>query len=194
MQQPSSARIRWRAVGILVGCAILAAWLFTPLAQAAGDVAMRFVLASGGGVQGASVRLHSVIGATLPGVATNGSVALSNGFLLPPSQAPAAEITVRVGDNFFEPALITVNVGDTVTWVRESGIHSVTADDGSFEQPLGGNWSTFSHTFTQAGTFRYYCEAHGGPNGVGMAGTVIVQGDEPPPGPDHVIYLPVVHR
>ncbi|OUC09224.1 hypothetical protein RY27_04145, partial [Litorilinea aerophila] len=98
MQQPSSARIRWRAVGILVGCAILAAWLFTPLAQAAGDVAMRFVLASGGGVQGASLRLHSVIGPTLPGVATNGSVALSNGFLLPPSPPPAAELTVRVAD------------------------------------------------------------------------------------------------
>ncbi len=187
MQQPSSAQIRRRTIGLLAGCAILAAWLLPLLAQAAGDVAMRFVLASGGDVQGASIRLHSVIGSTLPGTATNGNVALINGFLPPLNQAPAAGITVRVGDNFFEPALITVNVGDTVTWVREIGIHSVTADDGSFEQPLGSNWSTFSHTFTRAGTFRYYCVAHGGLNGVGMAGTVIVQGDEPPPGPEHVI-------
>ena len=29
-------------------------------------------------------------------------------------------------------------------------------------------------TFTTPGTFRYYCQVHGGPNGVGMSGTVTV--------------------
>jgi plastocyanin len=38
--------------------------------------------------------------------------------------------------------------------------HTVTADDGSFDS---GNLSpdkTFSHTFDQAGTFKYHCSLH----------------------------------
>ncbi|RMH35798.1 MAG: endonuclease, partial [Gammaproteobacteria bacterium] len=46
---------------------------------------------------------------------------------------------------------------------------------GSFEQPAGSDWTTFRHTFTQAGEFPYFCSIHGGPGGVGMAGKVIVQ-------------------
>jgi len=81
-----------------------------------------------------------------------------------------------------------VNLGDTVKWVHDSSTvpHSVSADNGSFESGascsfsatascLGAN-ATFSHTFTKAGTFGYYCRIHGGPGGVGMSGTVIVKG------------------
>ena len=44
--------------------------------------------------------------------------------------------------------------------------------DGS---PLAAAWSK-SRTFADAGTFRYYCDVHGAPDGSGMAGTVTVTG------------------
>jgi plastocyanin len=96
--------------------------------------------------------------------------------------------TVEVRDNFFIPDPITIFVGNTVTWVRVEGFHNVRAEDGSFrlgETPdgdPGSTWTTVSHTFTQPGTFRYYCEAHGGPGGGGMAGTIIVLAPDPEPG------------
>jgi plastocyanin len=110
------------------------------------------------------------------------------------SQTPAPTTTpqtslVAVANNFFDPNPIIINVGDTVAWQRTVGFHNVRADDESFrlgENPAGDpgdSWSSVSQTFTQAGTFRYYCEIHGGPGGDGMAGTVIVQAISSTPTP-----------
>jgi plastocyanin len=41
--------------------------------------------------------------------------------------------------------------------------------------PLSAGPKTYTYTFTTAGTYRYYCLAHGDPGGVGMSGTVVVQ-------------------
>lgn len=91
---------------------------------------------------------------------------------------------VDVDDFAFAPISVTVNLGDMVTWVRKGGFHNVRADDNSFI--LGGangapssSWTAVSHKFTQAGAVRYYCQVHGAPNGVGMAGVVLVQGSNP---------------
>jgi plastocyanin len=101
--------------------------------------------------------------------------------LLPIAIAAAAPRTaetknVGIRDNVFEPKMITVNVGDTVVW-KNGGQHehTVTADDGSFNSDDLAPGKEFSHTFTKAGTFAYYCKYHGGPHGVGMSGTVVVQ-------------------
>ncbi len=72
----------------------------------------------------------------------------------------------------------TISVGDTIQWVWVSGVHSTTsgtctttcAEDGIWDSGQGSGM-TFSHTFTQAGTFPYFCEVHGAM----MQGTVIVQ-------------------
>ena len=72
----------------------------------------------------------------------------------------------------------TISVGDTIQWVWVSGIHSTTSgtcttsctEDGIWDSGQGSGM-TFSHTFTQAGTFPYFCEVHGAM----MQGTVIVQ-------------------
>jgi plastocyanin len=122
----------------------------------------------------------------------SGLVALSLAFLagmsalvvgVAPDTASATTHTVSIVEFSFSPSNITINVGDTVKWVHDSSSvqHSVTADDGSFDSSpncpptcLGAN-STFSHTFTKAGTFRYYCRIHGGPGGVGMSGIVTVK-------------------
>jgi plastocyanin len=94
-----------------------------------------------------------------------------------PSQAVAADqtVTATVASQFVPPDL-TIDVGDTVTWNNAGGFHDVAFDDGSFRQPpapSSAGWSV-SRQFTGAGDFLYYCTVHGGPNGVGMAGSVTV--------------------
>lgn len=92
---------------------------------------------------------------------------------------------VQVRDDFFDPAVITITVGQTVTWVWEEdveNIHNVLPDDrrtpGRSGEATEGP-TTYSFTFTEVGAFRYYCQIHGDVNGVGMSGRVIVQAAQP---------------
>lgn len=72
----------------------------------------------------------------------------------------------------FEPATITIHIGDTVTWTNDGMLqHTVTADDGSFDSGLldkGASWSRTS--FDAAGSFGYHCAPH-----PWMKGSVVVQ-------------------
>jgi plastocyanin len=89
----------------------------------------------------------------------------------------AANYTVTAGGGqlAFSPAFLTVNVGDTVTFVNGGGFHNVVADDSSFSiAPSTDPWS-LPVTFNKAGFFRFYCQIHGGPGGTGMAGAITVQ-------------------
>jgi plastocyanin len=97
--------------------------------------------------------------------------------LLSGQLARAATVNVSVGgpDLAFHPATVTINIGDTVVWTNAGGFHNVHADDGSFGNALSGDSWTLSHTFSAAGTVGYHCQEHGLP-GVGMFGTVVVQG------------------
>jgi plastocyanin len=81
-----------------------------------------------------------------------------------------------------------ITLGDTVTWVWTNGHHSTTAAPGQLESWDSGVQNTpftFSHTFSQLGTFNYYCMVHGtstGCRGVGaMSGivTVVLTGSPP---------------
>jgi plastocyanin len=102
----------------------------------------------------------------------------------PAAPALAATVTVTAtGSNQFSPAHVALNVGDTVMWNNGSGFHNVHFDDGSFVQPPSPSSSAWSvsRTFNTVGTFRYYCDAHGGPNGFGMSGTVAVNTGYPRP-------------
>jgi plastocyanin len=99
-----------------------------------------------------------------------------------PAQAQqTAEVTVV--DSDYQPREVTVDTGGTVTWTQVGSLpHSVTADDGTFDShpecggtgDCMGTGDTFAHTFTEPGTYAYYCRVHGGPGGVGMSGTVVV--------------------
>ena len=116
-------------------------------------------------------------------------IALLATFLVPAVPAHAADHTVAAtNSNVFTPADVTVLPGDSVTWNNSGGFHNVRFDDGSFDMPLDpidSAWSV-ARTFHNVGVFRYYCEAHGDLNGVGMAGTVSVQAagtPAPPPSP-----------
>ncbi len=67
-----------------------------------------------------------------------------------------------------------ISVGDTIHWVFDASFHTVTSVSGSAESFNSGTiftaGATFDHTFTQAGTFQYYCAIHGFDNGNGTAG------------------------
>jgi plastocyanin len=84
------------------------------------------------------------------------------------------EVTVRMEDNFFDPAQITVEPGTTVTWVQSgNNPHTTTSYDGLWDSGLlpGGSGQTFSFTFEEPGTYDYFCIPH---EDLGMVGTVTV--------------------
>ena len=82
---------------------------------------------------------------------------------------------IQVRNSGFVPNNVTIQPGDTVTWLRIEGVHNVRADDDSFWNVPGGTWRAFSQTFTEPGTYPYYSQVAGAPGGVGMSGVVVVQ-------------------
>jgi plastocyanin len=73
----------------------------------------------------------------------------------------AASSAVTISDFKFAPTGVTINVGDTVTWSNSGPTaHSATANDGSFDTGILQKGASGSHTFTQAGTFSYFCKPH----------------------------------
>ena len=91
-----------------------------------------------------------------------------------PAARAAASGSVTIVDFSFSPGTITINQGDTVTWVNDGPTpHSATASDGSFDTGVFPAGQSRSHTFAQAGTFAYICTPH--PN---MRGTVVVQASQ----------------
>jgi plastocyanin len=73
----------------------------------------------------------------------------------------------------FDPATITIKVGAAVVWSNTTSVpHTSTSDTGSavmWSSPTIDPGSTFSFTFTQAGTFKYHCNFH-----PYMHGTIVV--------------------
>ncbi|MCW5873441.1 MAG: cupredoxin family copper-binding protein [Anaerolineales bacterium] len=98
-----------------------------------------------------------------------------------PTQAPADDgggnsATVSIANFSFGPGTLTVKAGTTVTWRNnEDAPHTVTADDGSFGSNTLGQGDSFSFTFTEAGTYDYHCQFHGGAGHAGMSGTIVVE-------------------
>ncbi|MGH2808751.1 MAG: plastocyanin/azurin family copper-binding protein [Actinomycetota bacterium] len=91
-----------------------------------------------------------------------------------------AGITVSATDDVFTPETIRIDPGDTVSWSNDGEtVHTVTADNGSFDSGTMAAGDTFTFAFRDAGTYSYYCAVHGAAGGVGMAGTVIVGNGAP---------------
>ena len=79
---------------------------------------------------------------------------------------------IRVRDDYYDPSEISILPGSTVGWRLLEGTHSVTAVDGSFNQPAGSDWPPFMVTFPTPGTYEYYCTVHGKD---AMSGKIIVR-------------------
>ena len=100
--------------------------------------------------------------------------ALTVGLLLPLS-TQAASITVVMTDNVFTQKSVSINAGDTVTWVNQGNtVHTATADSGNFDSGPIQSGQQFSATFNQTGIYSYHDAYNGGLNGAGMAGSIIV--------------------
>jgi len=84
---------------------------------------------------------------------------------------------VQVLDNRFEPQHITIQAGDTVRWENPpnpgGNFHNLVGEQGAFQYQVGGTSWFFENTFTEGGTFPYYCTPH---RFDGMTGSVTVEG------------------
>jgi plastocyanin len=89
-----------------------------------------------------------------------------------PVARPSPMVLAAAGPLRFEPANITVTVGTSVTWLIDSGVHTVKDEGGSFESggPLGPG-DTFAHRFLEPGLYYYQCAPH---QWAGMLGTITV--------------------
>jgi plastocyanin len=74
----------------------------------------------------------------------------------------------------YNPAQMSVQVGDAVTWTNNDGVgHTVTSDAGApaaFDSGTIAGGGTFAFTFTVAGTYDYHCKIH-----ASMHGSVVVE-------------------
>ncbi len=71
-----------------------------------------------------------------------------------PGIARGAAASVEIVNFSFQPASLTVNVGDTVTWTQnDSTQHTSTSDSGVWNSPLLSLNQTFSQTFSNSGSF-----------------------------------------
>lgn len=81
--------------------------------------------------------------------------------------APASEAaSIAINDLEFEPSIVTVHVGETVTWLNKDIVdHTATSRDGAFDvtTPKGkpARWRA-----AKVGEYAYYCRLH--PNMMGV--------------------------
>jgi LPXTG-motif cell wall-anchored protein len=99
------------------------------------------------------------------------------GMILLATAGTALAAGVTMQDNDFSPGNVTIAAGESVTFSNSGDSpHTATADDGSFDTGTVESGSSATVTFDSAGTFRYYCQFHGGPGGSGMSGVITVTG------------------
>jgi amicyanin len=86
------------------------------------------------------------------------------------AQTPAA-VEVNIDNFSFAPVEISVSVGTTVTWTNHDDIpHTVVSTDKVFKSKVLDTDDKYSYTFTEPGTYPYFCSVH--PK---MTGTVVVK-------------------
>ncbi len=61
----------------------------------------------------------------------------------------------------FDPSTITVTAGTTITWTNKDPVtHTVSSTSNEFDSGNITPNATFSHTFSTAGSYSYYCKIH----------------------------------
>jgi plastocyanin/uncharacterized membrane protein YozB (DUF420 family) len=92
-----------------------------------------------------------------------------------PTVSDSSRVNVNIKNFSFEPKEITISTGMTVVWTDLQGMHSIAADDGSFESEILDSGGRFEHKYENSGVFPYYCPLHGDKGSKEMAGIVIVK-------------------
>lgn len=92
-----------------------------------------------------------------------------------PSSVPTSPIVTRVAINNFDftPRDLIVQAGTTVEWRNraEGTGHTATAVDGEWDSGTLAGGEAFEFTFSEPGTFEYFCAIH-----PSMTGSVTVEG------------------
>lgn len=98
-----------------------------------------------------------------------------------PSSLAQKTVTVEAQDNQFVPDNITIQIGDTITFVNK-GQAPHTADDkaGAFSSGNLNPGQSKAITFSKAGTFQLICKYH---EALGMVGRIVVSGAGAQPSP-----------
>ena len=101
--------------------------------------------------------------------------------VVPASARADGTASVNVLFQSFSPSRVDLLPGETVAWTNQSErLHTLTANDGSFDSGELAGGRTFSHRFAGAGSYAYHCRLH-----PGMVGSVDVRRvilDPLPPG------------
>jgi plastocyanin len=94
---------------------------------------------------------------------------LAGGILLASAQNQAGNVAI---DNFtFNPQILTVKAGTTVTWTNKDDIpHAIAAVGKLFKSKVLDTDNTYSFTFATPGAYTYFCSLH--PH---MTGTIVVE-------------------
>jgi plastocyanin len=91
----------------------------------------------------------------------------------PATESPTKATTVVIDNFTFAPAELTVPVGAEVTWVNRDDVpHTATSTvkPRAFDSGTLDTDQTYSHVFTTAGEYEYFCAVH--PH---MTGRVVVK-------------------
>jgi amicyanin len=87
---------------------------------------------------------------------------------------------VKIDGVAFEPPILQVNAGDTVTWANNykqphmistfKKVKGANVQDGVLDSPMLKTGESFSYRFEKPGTYEYFCPIH-----VFMLGKVVVK-------------------
>lgn len=93
---------------------------------------------------------------TMAGVMFVGSV------LADDKPVTGAEVKIAILNYKFDPEVLTVAAGTTVTWVnQDETVHSVVSSDKRFTGSGGlDKGDDYSYTFTTPGSYEYFCSLH----------------------------------
>jgi plastocyanin len=110
------------------------------------------------------------------------SILILTGFVFSCKKSPVTPTTVEVPtismgykvsiqNSKFSPESLTIPVNSTVIWTNNDDMpHNVVSETGSFDSGNLSGGNTYSHQFTNGGTFTYKCTLHSN-----MSGTIIVR-------------------
>lgn len=135
----------------------------------------------GHGSHGASATLPAA-GTSAPPAAITAPAANT----APPASTPSAanphaahsggastEIEQPLLDDRYSPARLTIQAGQTVSWVNNGrNLHTITSFTDLWDSGSLASGETFSFTFEKAGSYTFYCRQH---LFTGMRGTITVQ-------------------
>ncbi len=81
--------------------------------------------------------------------------------LMGTSAVKAADMPVSIDNFVFTPTETQVSAGTTVTWTNNDDIpHTVVDADHKWKSSALDTGDKFSHTFTEPGTYEYFCSLH----------------------------------